>query len=70
MLRAVGIALWGVVAAYVTLARVVARLRLFGHEINLPGLRMALMQVLLATCDVSITASIFYALLPATSAPA
>src|SRR5580658_9978073 len=44
-------------------------LPLFGHLIGLPGLRMALMQVLLATCDVSITASIFYTLLPATDRP-
>ncbi|HLB97013.1 MAG TPA: lysylphosphatidylglycerol synthase domain-containing protein, partial [Acetobacteraceae bacterium] len=69
MLRAVGIALWGVVLTYVTLSRIVTRVRLFGHEIGLPGLRMALMQVLLATCDVSITASIFYTLLPATDRP-
>jgi len=69
ILRTVGIALWGVVGTYVTLACVVPRLRLFGHEINFPGLRMALLQVALATCDVSITSSIFYALLPATQRP-
>jgi uncharacterized membrane protein YbhN (UPF0104 family) len=69
VLRAVGVALWAVVLTYVTLARFVTRLRLFGHEISLPGLRMALMQVLLATCDVSITASIFYMLLPAPDRP-
>jgi uncharacterized membrane protein YbhN (UPF0104 family) len=69
MLRAVGLVLWGLVVAYVTLARVFTRLRLFGHEISLPGLRMALMQVVLATCDVSITASIFYTLLPAAHRP-
>jgi uncharacterized membrane protein YbhN (UPF0104 family) len=69
MLRAVGIALWGVVLTYVTLSRIVTRVRVLGHEIGLPGLRMALMQVLLATCDVSITASIFYTLLPATDRP-
>jgi hypothetical protein len=57
------------VLTYVTLSRIVTRVRLFGHEIGLPGLRMALMQVLLATCDVSITASIFYTLLPATDRP-
>jgi hypothetical protein len=38
-----------------------------GHEIALPGWRMALLQVLLATVDVATTATIFYALLP--SAP-
>jgi uncharacterized membrane protein YbhN (UPF0104 family) len=69
MLRAVGIVLWGVVVAYVTLARVVGKLRLYGQEINLPGLRMALMQVVLATCDVSITSSIFYSLLSPADRP-
>jgi uncharacterized membrane protein YbhN (UPF0104 family) len=69
LLRLVGVALWGIVLAYVTLSRFITSLRLFGHEIGLPGLRMALMQVALATCDVSITASIFYTLLPATDRP-
>jgi len=64
-LRAVGVALWAIVAAYVTLARALGTLRLFGHEIALPGLRMALVQVVLATVDVAITAAIFYTLLPA-----
>lgn len=64
-LRAVGAGLWAIVGAYVTLARVVGTLRIFGHEITLPGLRMAVVQVLLATVDVAITASIFYTLLPA-----
>ena len=41
-------------------------MRLFGHEIDLPGWRMAILQVVLATVDVAITASIFYALLPTT----
>jgi uncharacterized membrane protein YbhN (UPF0104 family) len=68
-LRAVGAALWSVVAAYVTLSRVIGSVRVLGHEINLPGLRMALLQVLLASCDVSITASIFYTLLPAVHGP-
>ena len=45
-------------------ARVRAASRLFGHEIGLPGWRMAIVQVVLATVDVAITASIFYALLP------
>jgi uncharacterized membrane protein YbhN (UPF0104 family) len=68
-LRLIGALLWGIVAAYVTLARVVSSLRLFGHDINLPGLRMALAQVVLATVDVAITASIFYTLLPAVGRP-
>ncbi len=64
MLYAVGLALWAVVGAYVTLARVFGVVRLFGHEVGLPGWRMAIVQVILATVDVAITASIFYALLP------
>jgi uncharacterized membrane protein YbhN (UPF0104 family) len=66
---ALGAALVAVVIAYVTLSRVLGSLRLFGHEFNLPGLRMAVMQVLLATVDVAITASIFYALLPEATKP-
>ena len=50
--------------AYVTLSRVFGTVRLFGHEFELPGWRMAIVQVLLATVDVAVTASIFYALLP------
>lgn len=69
VLRAIGLALWGVVIGYVSLARVVGTLRVFGHAIELPGLRMALLQVLLATVDVAITASIFYALLPDAHGP-
>ncbi len=64
VMYAIGVGLWAVVAAYVTLARVVGRVRLFGHEFDLPGFRMAIVQVLLATVDVAITASIFFALLP------
>ncbi len=64
MLYGVGVLLWAVVGAYVTLSRVFGVVRLFGHEVGLPGWRMAILQVLLATVDVAITASIFYALLP------
>ncbi len=56
--------LWGIVIGYVVLSRVVPRFRLFGFEVELPGWRMALLQVLLATLDVAVTAAIFYALLP------
>jgi uncharacterized membrane protein YbhN (UPF0104 family) len=65
VLRAVGGALWAIVVAYVSLARAVGTIRVFGHDIGLPGLRMAVIQVLLATVDVAITAAIFYELLPA-----
>jgi uncharacterized membrane protein YbhN (UPF0104 family) len=64
VMYAVGALLWAIVIGYVTLSRVFGRARLFGRVIALPGLRMALLQVLLATVDVAITASIFYALLP------
>ena len=54
----------GVVIGYVTLSRILGNVCLFGHQIGLPGWRMAIVQVVLATVDVAITASIFYALLP------
>jgi uncharacterized membrane protein YbhN (UPF0104 family) len=63
---AVGGMLWAIVIAYVTLSRILGSVRLFGFEIVLPGWRMAVLQVVLATVDVAITASIFYALLPPT----
>jgi hypothetical protein len=56
--------MWVVVIAYVGLSRLLGTVRLFGHVIALPGFRMALLQVLLATVDVGVTAAIFYALLP------
>ncbi len=56
--------MWAVDIVYLTLAQVLGRFRLFGHDIELPGLRMALLQVLLAAADVAVTAAIFYALLP------
>ncbi len=62
---AVGALLLGMVVAYVTLSRVLGSARVFGYRIGLPGWRMAIVQVVLATADVAITASIFYALLPA-----
>jgi uncharacterized membrane protein YbhN (UPF0104 family) len=64
ILYGAGAALFAIVIAYVTLSRIVQRISMFGHELNLPGLRMALAQVLLATVDVAITASIFFTLLP------
>jgi uncharacterized membrane protein YbhN (UPF0104 family) len=60
----VGILLWAVVLGYVTLSRIFKRTSILGHEIRLPGWRMAIVQVLLATVDVATTATIFYALLP------
>jgi phosphatidylglycerol lysyltransferase len=64
-LQALAVPLWGIVGAYVVLSRFKRHVRLFRHEIDLPGPRMALMQTALATVDVAVTAAIFYALLPA-----
>ena len=63
---AIGAGLWAIVAAYVTLSRLIGGITLFGHTVLLPGWRMAILQVLLASVDVAVTASIFYALLPET----
>ena len=62
---AIGGVMWVVVAAYITLSSYVGTITIFGLEIGLPGWRMALMQVALATVDVAFTAGIFYQLLPA-----
>lgn len=62
----VGAALWLVVAVYVILSRVIGTVRILGHLIELPSWRMAILQVMLATVDVAVTAAIFYALLPPT----
>ncbi len=67
VMYAVGALFWAIVAGYITLSRVFGTMRVFGHLVELPGWRMAIVQVLLATVDVAVTASIFYALLP--SAP-
>ena len=60
----VGALLWCIVLGYVTLAKIFGHIKMFGHDIELPGWRMAIVQVLLATVDVAVTATIFYALLP------
>ena len=63
-MQAVGLALWLIVGAYIMLARFVPHFRMFGYQIDLPGFRMALVQTLLASADVAVTALIFWALLP------
>ena len=60
----IGAALWGIVAAYVSLAKFIGTIRLMGNEVTLPDYRMAVVQVALATIDVAVTASIVYQLLP------
>ncbi len=64
-MQALAVPMWGGVLGYIVLSRFVRRIRVFGHEIDLPGPRMALAQTVLATVDVAVTAAIFYALLPA-----
>ncbi len=64
LLPLLGFCCWAIVITYVVLARFVPHFRLFGHEITLPGVKMALAQVLLASVDVAITAMIFFVLLP------
>jgi phosphatidylglycerol lysyltransferase len=59
-----GALMWMVVIVYVIVASFFPVLNIRGRVIELPGWRMALAQVALATADVSLTASIFYELLP------
>ena len=65
-MHAIGTAFWLIVGGYITLSSVVGSFTLFGHAIELPRWRMALAQVALATVDVAVTTSIFYALVPHT----
>ena len=65
VMYAIGAGLWAVVAAYVTLSKVVGTITMFGNRVELPGWKMAILQVMLASVDVAVTASIFYSLLPA-----
>ncbi len=65
-LYAVAALLWAIVTGYVTMSKVLGSVRIMGHRIELPGSRMALLQVTLATVDVAVTATIFHALLPPT----
>lgn len=64
IMRTIGLMLWALVAAYVTMSRVRSHVTLFGYRIDLPGFRMAVVQTALASIDVAVTALIFYALLP------
>ena len=66
VMYAAGAVLWACVIGYLALPRALGGAKLFGHELTLPGRRMAVLQVLLATIDVAITASIFFVLLPHT----
>jgi uncharacterized membrane protein YbhN (UPF0104 family) len=64
VLYGAGALLWAIVGTYIFLSTKFPILHIRDHTIELPGWRMALVQVLVATLDVAVTASIFYALLP------
>jgi uncharacterized membrane protein YbhN (UPF0104 family) len=64
-LYAAGVLLWAIVGTYIFLSTKFPVLLFREHVIELPGWRMAILQVGVATLDVAVTASIFYALLPA-----
>jgi uncharacterized membrane protein YbhN (UPF0104 family) len=66
LLWVAGAMMWSAVGGYIVLSSRFPMLRIAGREIELPHWRMALVQVGLATLDVAVTTSIFYALLPAT----
>jgi phosphatidylglycerol lysyltransferase len=63
-MQGIGGALLAVVGTYLVLSRVLPHFTIFGHKIDLPGFRMALMQTALAVVDVAVTTMIFYVLLP------
>ncbi len=63
-LYAVGALLWIVVLLYLALAALLGTFRVRGHNVTLPDLPMALLQVGLAAADVAVTASILWVLLP------
>jgi uncharacterized membrane protein YbhN (UPF0104 family) len=46
---AIGAAMWLIVATYVVISKTVGKLRVRGHEFNLPDWRMAIVQVTLAS---------------------
>jgi phosphatidylglycerol lysyltransferase len=65
VMQGLGLVMWGLVIAYISLSRIKSHITVFRHRIDLPGFRMALAQTVLASVDVAITAMIFYSLLPA-----
>jgi uncharacterized membrane protein YbhN (UPF0104 family) len=67
LLYGIGAVLWALVAGYVLISRFLGKFQMFGHEVELPDWKMALVQVVLATVDVAVTAAIMHALLPPTA---
>jgi len=64
VLQLTSVPLFAAVIGYVLLSRFRRTIRIFGHDVDLPGVKMAIVQSLLATVDVAVTAAIFYVLLP------
>jgi uncharacterized membrane protein YbhN (UPF0104 family) len=64
VLRAAGAVLTGIGGAYVVAAKGRESVTIFGREIPLPGARLALSQIILATIDMSISSAILYTVLP------
>ncbi|WP_270936282.1 lysylphosphatidylglycerol synthase domain-containing protein [Falsiroseomonas oryzae] len=64
LMQGLGLVCWALVIAYVTMSRIRSHVVIFGYHVDLPGFRMAVIQTVLASVDVAVTAMIFYALLP------
>ena len=65
VLQSIAASLIAIAVAYIVLSGVIGRVRLFGHDVDLPSWRMAIAQTVLATVDVAATGAIFFVLLPA-----
>jgi uncharacterized membrane protein YbhN (UPF0104 family) len=65
LLRALGAALVAFLLLYVLAAQKRGVLTIFGRSINLPGRRLACLQVVLACADIGIACAILFAVLPA-----
>jgi uncharacterized membrane protein YbhN (UPF0104 family) len=64
-LRAFGAVLAGILLLYVVAAQQRGTLTIFGRSINLPGRRLAFLQVVLACADTAVACAILFAVLPA-----
>lgn len=63
-LYAIGAVLWALSLTYILLSKLLGKVRLFGADLELPNIKLALLQIVLATVDVAVTAGILYSLLP------
>ncbi|MFT8613896.1 MAG: lysylphosphatidylglycerol synthase domain-containing protein [Gluconobacter oxydans] len=64
LLRLAGLVLWGVLLAYVLVARVRRHVRIWKYEIELPGPGIAIAQIAVSAADMAATALIAYCVLP------